>query len=60
MARIKITGYVDTDDLNPEDVDLEHEMGLSSEGYDNLVTGENGRPLSLTALEDVEVTLESD
>lgn len=34
MARIKVTGYLDTDDLDPEDVDLDHEMGLSNKGYE--------------------------
>ena len=34
MSRIKVTGYLDTADLNPEHVDLDHESGLSSEGFD--------------------------
>ena len=34
MSRIKVTGYLDTADLNPEHVDLHHESGLSSEGFD--------------------------
>lgn len=32
--RIKVTGYLDTDDMDIEDVDLDHEMGLSSEGFE--------------------------
>lgn len=39
MARIKITGYVDVDDLDPSLVDLNHESGLSSEGFDALGSG---------------------
>lgn len=34
MARIKVTGYLDEDDLSPEHLDSEHEMGLSTEGFD--------------------------
>lgn len=58
MPRIKVTGYIHTEDLDPEDVDLDDTSGLSSDGFDNLVTGENGRPLSLADLEDIELHLE--
>lgn len=51
MARIKVTGYIDTDDLDPSEVDLSHEMGLSSEGYERYST----RPVML---DDVEFELE--
>lgn len=34
MARIKVTGYLDTADLSPEDIDLQ--MGLSNEGYEKM------------------------
>ena len=33
MALIKVTGYIDTDGLDPDYVDLSHDMGLSEEGY---------------------------
>jgi hypothetical protein len=36
MARIKVTGYVDTDDLNEDMVDLDHPTGLTAEGFDDL------------------------
>ena len=36
MARIKVTGYIDTDELNPEYVDTSHASGLSNTGYDQL------------------------
>jgi len=36
--RIKVTGYLDTDDLEPEHVDESHEMGLSEEGFTYYVT----------------------
>lgn len=34
MARIKVTGYLEVEDLDPERVDLDHEMGLSPAGYE--------------------------
>lgn len=54
MARIKFTGYLDTDDLEPEQVDLGHKTGLSEQGYLDLVQGEGGAALSLSALDDVD------
>lgn len=33
MARIKVTGYLNTVDMDPEHVELTHELGLSNEGY---------------------------
>jgi hypothetical protein len=51
MARIKVTGYIDTDDLAPDDVDLSHEMGLSDKGYLGQI---NSLPL-----DDVEFELEA-
>lgn len=59
MARLKITGYVDTDDLRPGDVDLDHPSGLSAEGFDILITGANDSALKLTDLEDVEIEKEN-
>jgi hypothetical protein len=42
MKRIKVTAYMDPDDLNEEYVDLDHDMGLSNDGYEFYagVTGE--------------------
>lgn len=54
MTRIKITGYVESDDLDPEHVDLTHSTGLTEDGYLDLVAGEQGKPLKLTDLDDVE------
>jgi hypothetical protein len=34
--RIKVTGYIDTFNLDPEQVDEDHEMGLSEKGFDDL------------------------
>ena len=36
MARIKVTGYIDTEELSMDDLDLSHPMGLSSDGYERL------------------------
>lgn len=55
--RIKITGYLETDDLDSDQLDLSDSTGLSAEGYDNLITGEDGAPLQITGLNDVEVEL---
>jgi hypothetical protein len=40
MARIKITGYVEVDDLTPNLVDLGDPSGLSSEGFEQLAGGQ--------------------
>jgi hypothetical protein len=32
--RIKVTGYLPVDDIEQRHLDLQHETGLSSEGYD--------------------------
>lgn len=37
--KIKVTGYIDSADLNAEYVDEGHDMGLSTEGYDALSSG---------------------
>lgn len=50
--RIKVTGYLNPDDMDPDDVDLDHEMGLSSEGFD--------RYASQLALDDITFELEDD
>lgn len=54
MARIKVTGYIDSEDLDPEDVDLSDPTGFSEEGHLKHVVGEDGRALALTDLEDVD------
>ena len=47
--RIKVTGYLETDDLDPEEVDETHETGLSEEGYLRYSSG--AYPLRLDDLE---------
>jgi hypothetical protein len=37
--RIKVTGYVETDNLPPEFVDESHPMGVSDAGYTAYSTG---------------------
>lgn len=60
MPRLKITGYIDTDSLRADEVDLDHETGLSSHGYETLVQDIHGTDasLNLRLLEDVEVEVE--
>lgn len=53
MARIKVTGYLNTEDCDPADLDLAHEMGLSSDGFEKW-TGRFG------VLDDVEFILVGD
>lgn len=52
MKRIKVTGYLIPDDMDPDHVDLDHEMGLSSEGFDAYAT--------MFALDDVNFELVDD
>lgn len=56
MARIKITGYIDTDELGEEEVDLNHPSGLTSNGHDNITGPES--LWRIGGLEDIEVELE--
>jgi len=58
MARIKITGYIDTDELEQDEVDTSHEMGLSVEGYEAAVGIDGGGGWSFTRMNDVEFVLE--
>ena len=53
MARIKVTGWIDTTELDEEEVDLGHKYGLSNEGYERL----DGELRSL-GLDDVDFALE--
>jgi len=34
-VRIKVTGYMETGFMAPEDVDVEHDTGLSTDGYEH-------------------------
>jgi hypothetical protein len=51
MPRIKVTGYLNTEDLDPSQVDTSHEMGLSNKGYEEMS--------SELGLEDLEFTLQA-
>lgn len=60
MARIKVTGYIDTDDLPPEHVDLSHEMGLSNKGFEAFGVGPSIHGNGVSAgLDDVEFEKEA-
>jgi hypothetical protein len=56
MARVKVTGYFDTDDINSTLVDEDHPMGITNEAYMAYVTGTEALP----ALDDLEFELEED
>lgn len=64
MARIKVTGYLDTDNLPDEFLDSSSPDGLSLEGYEaivgiNPIEGlENEGNHTLGDLEDIDMTLE--
>lgn len=51
--RIKITGYIDTDEMDPAHLDLAHETGLSEDGYIAVTTGQ----MDLGGMEDIETEL---
>lgn len=36
--RIKVTGYIDTQDLEPGEFDPTHKYGLSAEGYERVIS----------------------
>lgn len=61
MARIKVTGYMNVDEINPDFVDLDHATGLTDEGYGAL-TGMTTRQFdySLSGLEDLETEVVED
>jgi hypothetical protein len=52
--RIKITGYIDTDDLDADQVDEGHSTGLSDEGYQSLIFDADGKGLRVADLSDVD------
>lgn len=60
-GRIKVIGYVAVDDLPDGVHDPEHATGLTSDGYDDLVAGENGKhkALGLDDLEDIDLVYEA-
>lgn len=57
MARIKVTGYIETDMLHEEDVDLADETGLSIGGFERLIQGIGTQSFEVANLDDVEAVL---
>lgn len=56
--RIKVVGYINVSDLDPEQVDLTHSSGLSEIGHQQLLSDAGtGRALSIADLEDVETSI---
>lgn len=39
MALIKVTGYIDTDMINADEVDVDHPTGLSNHGFESGIGG---------------------
>lgn len=37
MPRIRITAYIDTDDLSEDYLDLDHKMGVTAEYYEMIM-----------------------
>lgn len=58
MARIRVTGYIDTADLDPDRLDGDDRTGLSEQGYLDLVADENGTALKLSDLTDIDLIAE--
>jgi hypothetical protein len=57
MSRIKVTGYLNTEDMEPEDLDPDHSSGLSESGYDK-VTTYGQVTYQIADLEDIELEVE--
>lgn len=59
--RLKITGYIDVDEIEAQHLDLQHPTGLTAEGYDGLIMGDvdGVYPLSLSSLDDLDTSLEN-
>jgi hypothetical protein len=51
--RIKVTGYLDTDDMESDEVDLGHPMGLSNKGYEHYSMNLGLDDVTFTAIEAV-------
>ena len=58
--RIKITGYIDINDLEEEYVDLDDPSGLSPVGFDSILAGDDPRGVQWTvaSLEENDAVLE--
>lgn len=54
--KIKVTGFLDTEDMDPMDVDETHPMGVASHFYEQIASGQ--RPLP--TLDEVEFAAEPD
>jgi hypothetical protein len=58
MTRLRVTGYINTEDLDPGQLDPDHSTGLTDEAYSDLVYDEDGGALKLSDLEDVDIEVE--
>lgn len=57
--RIKVTGYLPVEEVDPAFIDLSHESGLTEGGWDQLLSahGDPANSLKVSDLEDVEPEL---
>lgn len=59
MPRIKVTGYINTDDLDADMVDLNNSTGLSTLGFEELQGMHDvNTALPISSLEDLEFELQ--
>ncbi len=58
--RIQITGYIDTDMLHEDDVDLDDSTGLSVGGYERIIQGIGTESIPVADLDNIEVELLDD
>lgn len=56
--RIKVTGYISADDLDPTDLDPDDATGLSEQGHLDHIVDEKGTGLKVADLDDVRVEVE--
>jgi hypothetical protein len=57
VARIRVTGYLDTDDLDQDHVDLGHETGLSGRGDQEITSVFGDAQVRISELEDLKLEL---
>ena len=55
MAKIKVTGWIDSDDLNDGDADPNHTSGLSEQGYNRMTTYDLEPGYKVADLNDIEI-----
>jgi hypothetical protein len=57
MKRIKVTGYLNPNDMDPDHVDLDHSSGLTQEGDEAVTSSFSDQGYKISDLEDIETEL---